>query len=215
MKTNQNIFAGNQERDFFVYVDPGDRFIKHQVGLVGTFTSAFSAAPHQALMFLPNPKFKSPITPFQNNLLRNYVAEYNLEVDRMRWFSQYPSRLHAMFLFDSDAEAKNYRARHPEHVEKRILKRVKTVGDYIYSLHDSSWINFLRLQHSVDEASINNISKSYWSGVRVEQRELMSFGERWTQNAIIDVLFLGRVDFFDKALNTEIQPHATSRNDAA
>ena len=33
-------------------------------------------------MFLPNPEFKSFLTPFQNNLLRNYIAEYNLEGSR-------------------------------------------------------------------------------------------------------------------------------------
>lgn len=203
MKPNQNIFSGSKERDLFVYVDPNDRFLEHQIGLVGTFTSAPFADSQQALMFLPNPDFKSAISPFQNNLLRNYIAEYNLEVDRMRWFSKYPSRLHAIFLFDSDTEANKYRSRHPDHVDRRVLKRVKTVGEYVYSLHDSSWVNFLRLPHSIDESSNNDISKCYWSGERVEQYELMSFGAPWTEEAIIEVLFLGRVDFYDKVLSTE------------
>ena len=187
--------------DFFVWINPKDSFIQHQVGIVGSFASAQFADPKTALMFIPNPNFKSGITPFQNNLLRDYMAEYNLEVDRLKWFLKYPSRLHSIFLFDSEIEANNYAIKHPEHVGDRKLKKVKTVGSYTYSKHDSSWVNFLRLPHGIDVGSINDISKSYWAGIKVEERELKSFGKPWTESPVMEILFLGRVDFYDKSLN--------------
>jgi hypothetical protein len=111
--------------------------------------------------------------------------------------------LHSIFLLESEDEANNYTIKHPKHVGDRILKRVKTVGPYTYSIHDSSWVNFLRLPHSVDVDSINNISKSYWTGIRVEQCELMSFGKPWTELPVSEILYIGRVDFYDKTVNTE------------
>jgi hypothetical protein len=200
---NNNLTISDEPLDFFVWINPNDRFIQHQVGLVGSFTSAPFVDPKAALMFIPNPNFKSGITSFQNNLLRNYMAEYNLEVDRLRWFPKYPSRLHSIFLFGAENEANNYSIKHPEHVGDRILKRVKTVGPYTYSKHDSSWVNFLRLPHSIDVSSINNISKSYWKGIKAEQCELTSFGKPWTESTVMEILFLGRVDFYDKTVNTE------------
>ena len=200
---NNNLTIATDPLDFYVWINPNDRFIQHQVGLVGSFASAPLADPDVALMFIPNTNFKSVITPFQNNLLRNYMAEYNLEVDRLEWFPQYPSRLHSIFLFDSKDEADNYATKHPEHVGDRILKKVKTVGAYSYSKHDSSWVNFLRLSHSIDVESINSISKSYWDGIRVEQCELKSFGKPWTEPPVMEILYIGRIDFYDKTLNTE------------
>jgi hypothetical protein len=79
-------------------------------------------------MFVPNPAFKTFMSPSQNNLLGNYVAEYNLELSRQKQFVRYPCRLQAIFLLDSTDEAKKYADRHPDHVGKRLLKRCTTVG---------------------------------------------------------------------------------------
>ena len=87
------------------------------------------------------------------------------------------------------------------HVGNRILKKGRSVIPCLYSKHDSSWVDFLRLIHSVDQQSIDNASKAYWSGVKVEDRELESMGEKWTQSPAIEVLFLGRVEFYNKNLN--------------
>jgi len=198
-----NIIRDKSTRDFFVYVDPADWLIQHQVGLAGSFASTPCNNGCDSLMFLPNPRFSSAISPFHNNVLRNYRAEYNLEVDRQRWFPQYPSRLQAIFLFDSEDHARCYGTRHPEHVATRILKRVKSSGPYIYSLHDSSWVNFLRQNHSLNQATVNKVSRSYWSGTRVEQCELLSLGKTWTQAPIVEALFIGRIDFYDRSLSTE------------
>jgi len=105
-------------------------------------------------MFLPNPEFKTFISPFQNNLLRNYIAEYNLELSRQRSFGAYPGRLQAIFLLDSAEEAQKYAARHPDHAGTRLLKRCTTVGAYHYSVHDSAWVNFLRIGHSMDQGTL-------------------------------------------------------------
>ena len=85
-----NLFASEQERDFFVYVDPRDLLVRHQVGLIGSFNSMPSDPSAQTLMFLPNPEFKTFISPFHSNLLRNYIAEYNLELSRKSLFPDYP-----------------------------------------------------------------------------------------------------------------------------
>ena len=88
-----NLFASDEERDFFVYVDPNDWLIQHQIGLIGSFGTGPVTPSDETLMFLPNPDFKTFISPFQNNLLSGYVAEYNLELARERSFSTYPCRL--------------------------------------------------------------------------------------------------------------------------
>lgn len=151
-------------------------------------------------MFLPNPDFKTFISPFQNNLLRNYIAEYDLELSRQRQFAAYPCRLQAIFLLDSAEEAERYAARHPSHVGTRLLKRCSTVGPYLYSVHDSAWVNFLRIGHSMDQQTLDSVGRAYWSGERVVDHQLMSMGRNWSEDPILEVLFLGRVDFRDKTL---------------
>ena len=98
-------------------------------------------------MFLPNPDFRGFVSPFQNNLLRAYTAEHNLELSRERFFPAHPSRLRAVFLLPSELEALAYAASHPDHVAQRELRRVRTNGPYRYSVHDSSWVDFLRQSH--------------------------------------------------------------------
>jgi hypothetical protein len=58
------------------------------------------------LMFIPNPNFKGGfISPFQVNLLGNYMAECNLEIHRNMYFNSHPSRLNAVFLFENKDDA--------------------------------------------------------------------------------------------------------------
>ena len=90
MTRTNNLFSSDKPRDFFVYIDPEDLLVRHQVGLIGSFTSMPADASAATLMFLPNPAFKTFISPFQNNLLRQYIAEYNLELSRQRYFAAYP-----------------------------------------------------------------------------------------------------------------------------
>ncbi|MBN1869841.1 MAG: hypothetical protein JW847_04615 [Candidatus Omnitrophica bacterium] len=156
-------------------------------------------------MFIPNPDFTGDITPFQFNIMREYMAEYNLELGREAHFKNHPSRLNAIYLFESSDEARHYYQVHQEHVGGRILKRVKSVTACIYSKHDLGWVDFLRLAHSVDTISTDNVSKAYWSGAKVEDYELLSMGKRWTQPPIIEVLFLGRVEVYNRDLDCDDQ----------
>jgi hypothetical protein len=115
------------------------------------------------LMFMPNPDFDGDITPFQHDVMREYMAEYNLEMGRGFYnFQNYPSRLNAIYLFDNEEEAHKYEARHMAHVDGRVLKKAKSVSPCIYSKYDSSWVDFLRLTHSVDPETISYVSKAYW-----------------------------------------------------
>jgi hypothetical protein len=134
--------------------------------------------------------------------MREYMAEYNLEKGREFYnFKSYPSRLNAIYLFDSEEEANKYKARHMNHVDGRILKKAKSVSPCIFSKHDSSWVDFLRLTHSVDAETISFVSKAYWSGVNVKDCQLISMGEPWSQDSIIEVLFIGRIEFYDRTLD--------------
>lgn len=195
-----NLTVSEKERDFFVYVNPKDWLIRHNLGLIGSFFSTPADDSNEVLMFLPNPRFKAFISPFQNHLLRNYSAEYNLEISRQKKFKDYPCRLQAIFLLENPDHARAYAALHPEHVKDRLLKKCKTTGKYSYSMHDSSWIDFLRLGHSMDDETLSDVGDGYWSGKLVAGNSLISMGKPWSQEPVMEVLFLGRIDFYDKSL---------------
>lgn len=195
-----NLSKGNSERNFFVWIDPKNFIIKHQIEKVGGFASTSPNENNETLMFIPNPDFKGWISYFQNNLLNFYITEYDLELSRRHTFKQYPSRLQAIFLIDTKKEALEYARTHPEHVGKRILKRVKTNGNYIYSKHDSSWVDFFRMGGMKDKDTIHNCTTCYWNGTLVKNCELQHFGEAWTQEPIVEILFLGRIEFYDRNL---------------
>ncbi len=196
-----NLFNASESRDFYVYVDPKDWWIQHQVHLIGSFTSVPPDTKSQTLMFLPNPEFKTFISAFQSNLVRNYTAEYNLEIARRRTHHTYPSRLQSIFLLDSEEEAKKYANRYRDHVGNRMLKKVRTNGAYLYSLHDSSWVDFLRLRLSFEEETLAYVARCYWTGECVADHELIAMGKSWSEEAIFEVLYLGQVDFYDRSLD--------------
>ncbi len=198
-----NIFSGTDSVDFWVWVNPQNWLVHHQVTLIGGFSSG-GLMPTQRksnLMFIPNPDFQGDITPFQHGIMHQYMAEYHLEIGREFYkFTNYPSRLNAIYLFDTEEEAHKYKARHMNHVDGRVLKKVKSVTPYVYSKHDSSWVDFLRLTHSVDAETISFVSQAYWGGINVENCQLTSFGKPWSQDPIIEVLFIGRIEFYDRTL---------------
>lgn len=197
-----NLYRSEKSVDFWVWINPDNWLVNHQITFTGGFTSGGVIGRGESnLMFVPNPEFQGDITPFQFGIMREYMAEYNLEMGRETYACHYPSRLNAIYLLESEEEAMRYRERHLYHVGNRILKKVRSVGPCIYSKHDSSWVDFLRLTHSVDPESISNVSKSYWSGLNVEDCQLSSMGKPWTQSKILEVLFLGRIDFYDRNLD--------------
>lgn len=176
--------------------------MRHQIEKTGSFFSGGHLEPRETnLMFIPNPKFKGDIAPFQLNIMQNYIAEYQFELCREAYFSHYPSRLNAIFLLHSEQEAHKYKERHKKHVEGRILKKVKSVGACLYSQHDSTWLDFLRLGHCMAKEDTNDCCKVYWQGIHVERCELQSLGKRWSETPIIETLFLGRIEFYDRKLD--------------
>jgi hypothetical protein len=197
----QNLYLGESPRDFWVWVNPFSWLVRHQITLAGSFVSAGSIGRGESnLPFIPNPRFIGDISPFSIGVTHHYTAEYHFEINREHYFSNYPSRLNAIYLLGSEAEAMAYKDGHEEHVRNRELKRVHTVGQYAYSTHDSSWVDFLRLNHSCDDQTIHDVTQAYWRGVNVADCQLLSKGKPWTVSPITEILYLGRIDFYDRTL---------------
>ncbi|MGK0255976.1 MAG: hypothetical protein ACI81I_000584 [Arcobacteraceae bacterium] len=197
-----NLIEDNKQRDFWVWIDPSNWLVRHSIEVLGKFSSNPQFEENESnLMFIPNPKFKGSISPFQHGMINYYLADYNLEINREYDFKNYPSRLNSIFLLPSEDEAYKYKERHINHVGNRILKKVKTIGSYQYSYHDSSWIDFMRLSHSMDDKSIRKITHSYWKGINVTDCELKSKGSNWNQKPIIEVLYLGQIEFYERKIS--------------
>jgi hypothetical protein len=197
-----NVFTSNAPVDFWVWVNPDNWLVKHQITTTGGFTSGGILDQRKSnLMFIPNPDFQGFLTPFQFGIMREYMAEYNLEVHREKSFPNYPSRLNAIYLFLSEQEAYDYKIHHGTHVEGRILKKCHSVSSCVYSLHDSSWIDFLRF-NTIDAQSVENAANAYWKGIKVQNCQLEILGESWSQMAIFEALFIGRVEFYDRNLSS-------------
>lgn len=190
-----NLVVSSDTREFFVWVDMNKVVCKHNYEVAGGFCSIPYEDDADLLMFLPNPKFQGFVSIFQANLLWGYFAEYNLELSRRLYFPNYPSRLAAVFLFETEEESNRYQKRHPDHVGGRELKRVRTDGNYTFSRHDLNWVDFLRHEDSEDPETLDNVGKAYWSGASVQDCKLMSMGKPWSQERITEILLLGRVNF--------------------
>lgn len=201
----ENLFRSEDSVDFWLWINPGDGLVRHQIAETGGFTSGGLIETQKSnLMFIPNPDARYELTPFQWGVMREYMAEYNLELGRLRAFNQYPSRLNSIYLFTSEAEAHKYKERHMSHVGARLLKRAHSAAvPCTYSIHDCGWVDFLRLLHSVDQESVNSICQAYWSGIPVQDRQLTSWGKPWTQEPILEVLFLGRIEFYFKSVEPD------------
>ena len=198
------IHYGTEPKEFFVWVNPNDWMVKNNIGMVGGLSSEppppDAAAPNH-LMFVHNPNHKQGfVSRFHVGVIKSYAVEYDLERFRYERFRDYPSRLHAMYYFESRQVAEQYGETHKDHVAGRILKRGITVGGYMYSLHDANWIDFLRLGHSIDADTFNYIWQAYWSGEHVSNHQLQSMGQPWTAQPIVEALFYGRVNFPNKSL---------------
>ena len=183
------IHRGNEPKEFFVWVDPNDWMVRHNVGMIGGLGHAPPPPEAEApehLLFVHNPNHKQGmVSRFHVGVMKSYAVEYEIERFRYQLFREYPSRLHAMYLFETRQEAERYRETHMDHVSNRILKRGVTDGPYVYSLHDLNWIDFLRLTTMIDVDSLNTIWRAYWQGQRVRDHRLQSMGQPWTAEPII------------------------------
>lgn len=191
----KNLISSDSPKTFYVWINPKDLYAHHNANMVGSFVSISNKEDN--LMFLPNTHFSGYISPFQGNLLRSYLAEYNLEITRKELFPDYPSRLVATFLFEDKEEALKYQETHFFHVGARELKVGTTVGNYKYSKNDLSWIDFLRSPLLIDKETRDTIVSWYWEGRSVKdfKLELMEKPLAAIAEPIFEVLFIGRIDF--------------------
>ncbi|HOL64314.1 MAG TPA: hypothetical protein PLB97_03125 [Accumulibacter sp.] len=127
----------------------------------------------------------------QSTAVRAYFAEYHLEYFRQRAFQQFPSRLHAVSLFATRSDAEAYARWHPERVAAKSLLQIRSQGSYCCSFHDASWLEYLRLPHSLSLEELDRIASYYWQGELAEAVELTYLEQRWHQPPVIEALFRG------------------------
>lgn len=134
--------------------------------------------------------------PADDQLLavQNYFAEYHLEYFRQRRFEQFPSRLHALLLFATRTDAETFRKKHPERVFGKELVCARTKGDYTCSFHDASWLDYLRLPHSLGLAALDEVANYYWAGTLVEEIGLTFMDGPWREQPVIEALFQGTLE---------------------
>jgi hypothetical protein len=135
--------------------------------------------------FLPEDQFTT---------VQNYFAEYHLEYYRQRLYNDFPSRLHALLLFATRVDAENFRAKHPDRVFGKSLVCARSHGTYVVSFHDSSWLDYLRLPHSLNLETLDQVSSHYWKGELVEEIGLRFMDEPWWEPPVIEALFQGTLE---------------------
>jgi hypothetical protein len=113
--------------------------------------------------------------------VQNYFAEYHLEYFRQRRYNHFPSRLHAMLQFATRTDAMTFRTKHPQRVFGKNLVCARTTGAYICSFHDASWLDYLRLPHSLSLSALDEVAEHYWSGRTVEEIGLTFMNEPWQE----------------------------------
>ncbi|MEF8715188.1 MAG: hypothetical protein V5B39_16855 [Accumulibacter sp.] len=126
--------------------------------------------------------------------VQNYFAEYHLEYYRQRLYRHFPSRLHALLLFATRVDAETFRTKHPARVFGKTLTRARSKGAYICSFHDSSWLDYLRLPHSLSLSTLDQIANHYWQGTLVEEIGLTFLNENWREAPVIEALFQGTLE---------------------
>ena len=197
----KNLFNGNIEKEFYLWVDPKNFMTFNNLSLIGhAFSNPIpseSNNPEDNLLFIPNPKYKAGITPYHNNIAKRIRAEYALEIYRPK---QYPSRTQALFLCNSIEDANKYEELHKSHTNDRTLVNGYSTGNYIYSIHDSGWFDFLCTDGSFgDEETIKNCVRAYWNGITIVERQLQLYGNPWSQPPTMEVLFYGNLKITEKS----------------
>ncbi|HNE42159.1 MAG TPA: hypothetical protein PKL28_05070 [Rhodocyclaceae bacterium] len=143
---------------------------------------------------LAAPEGGEPTPGSQLVTVQNYFAEYHLEYFRQRRYNHFPSRLHALILFATRTDAMTFRTKHPDRVFGKDLVGARTKGPYICSFHDASWLDYLRLPHSLSLTALDEVAEHYWSGRTVEEIGLTFMNEPWQEPPVIEALFQGSLE---------------------
>lgn len=197
--SSENLFRIRDEEKFYLWINPKNYIIFHNVHFTGLITSnpmlSEQSTKEDNLLFIPNPNYKNFITPYQNNIIKRIRAEYWLEFYRP---PEYPSRLQALYIFNSECDAKQYKEFHPDHVKGRILISGSAINNYLYSIHDSGWFDYLCKDASIDNETIRYCATEYWKGTEVEHAQLTIYGHYWSQKPTLEVLYYGSLKITDK-----------------
>ena len=145
--------------------------------------------PFGATLAAPNGGPPAPDIQFLS--VQNYFAEYHLEFFRQRRYKHFPSRLHALLLFATRVDAEIFREKHGNRVFGKQLNRARSEGTYTVSFHDASWLDYLRLPHSLSLDALDEVANYYWSGKTVEDVGLSFMDQAWHDTPVIEALFQG------------------------
>ena len=66
-------------------------------------------------------------------------------------------------------DAETFRTKHPARIFGKALTAARSQGAYVCSFHDSSWLDYLRLPHSLNLSTLDEIANHYWKGALVEE----------------------------------------------
>ena len=89
---------------------------------------------------------------------------------------------------------RTFRTKHPSRVFGKHLTRARSKGQYICSFHDSSWLDYLRLPHSLSLTALDEVVNHYWRGALVEEVGLTFMNEAWREPPVIEALFQGTLE---------------------
>ena len=92
------------------------------------------------------------------------------------------------------ADRQTARVKHPGRVFGKYLVCAHSKGPYVVSFHDSSWLDYLRLPHSLNLSTLDEVSNHYWRGTLVEEIGLKFMNERWWEPPVIEALFQGTLE---------------------
>ena len=137
------------------------------------------------------PFWEGPIE--QLKVFNKFVVQFFPDFGHDFWVMNSVDVNNARLFFATRVDAECFRARHPALTAGKHLVRAQSAGDYVVSFHDASWLDYLRLPHSLSLSTLDEIASHYWGGTLVEEIGLSFHDERWREPAVIEALFVGRL----------------------
>ena len=148
------------------------------------------------LQFIPNPDFKGVLSLFQFNVTAEYRLEYNLELARLAYYPNLPSRLSAIYVFDDMNEAQKADNRYGWSHHSDLVK-LRPVNPHLlcdYSRHDMEFVSMARGANITGE-ELDYMAKSYWEGKACEG--MICRGMHFRSDPIWETLYDGALTFVD------------------